>query len=109
MVFEIQGVQMNLDQASSLSESIEIYFLVDVLLCLYFGSNTVCSEVLHLSFIGYFIAINFIFFSFFYLPGISSYYVYVCRHFALSILHLFYRFGFEFILILDSENSVDTA
>ena len=36
-----------------------ILFLVGVLLCLYFGSNTVCFEVLHLSFIAQFILVNY--------------------------------------------------
>ena len=33
--------------------------LVGVLLCLYFGSNTVCSEVLHHSFIAHIIIVSY--------------------------------------------------
>lgn len=117
------------------------------MLCLHFGSNTICSEVSHLSFIACFITVSYFFsilvlfysvvyceylacgsmclilieyilhsgfsipdlclasfvFSFYYLPGISTVtkYKFVCRHFALLSIPLFYQFGFEFILILD--------
>ena len=57
MIFEIQTVQMN-HQTSSLSGSF-INTFVGVLLYLYFGSNTVCSEVFYLIFIAHFILVSY--------------------------------------------------
>ena len=57
MIFETQAVQMNL--ASVKVVKVSVILFVGVLLCLYFGNNTVCSEVLHLIFIGHLMLVSY--------------------------------------------------